>query len=154
MTVSNKVNLARLSYVIYEHPDREAFLKYAEDFGFEPAGTDDNGDVFLRGYGPDPFIYVARQGPPGGEKKFYGAGFAARTEQDFDRACRLEGAEVKDVSGRPGDGKMVCVTDVNGFKIQITYGYEPRSVPDKGLSNVYEGSPNANGTINKSRKGE
>jgi hypothetical protein len=154
MTVSDKVNLARLAYVVYEHPNREKFLQFAQDFGFESAGNSNEGDVLLRGYGPDPYIYVVRQAPDGQAKKFYGSGFLARTEQDFQRACQLDGAQVKDITALPGGGRMVSIPDVNGFEMQIVYGQEERPVPDKGVSNIYEGQPNVNGAINKSRKGE
>ena len=154
MTVSNKVNLDRLSYVIYEHPDRDKFLHFSKDFGFESAGTSEDENVLLRGYGPDPYIYIARQAPESQEKKFCGSGFRARTAQDFERACKIEGARVKDISSRPGGGKMVSLSDVNGFEIQIVHGQEERATPQKGVSNVFGGNPNVNGAINKFRKGE
>ncbi|SPO04333.1 related to 2,3-dihydroxybiphenyl-1,2-dioxygenase [Cephalotrichum gorgonifer] len=154
MTVSEKVNLRRLSYVIYEHPDLSNFLKFCDDFGFEPVGYSDNdGSHFLRGYGPDPYLYIAQQAPEGQGKRFCGAGFTARTEGDFERACNLEGAQLKDISHRPGGGKMVSVPDVNGYEIQIVYGQEERVVPEKGLSSVFDGRPNVNGAITKVRKG-
>jgi len=157
MAVSEKINLDRLSYVIYEHPDRAKFLAFATDFGFERADAssqnDEADEVFLRGYGVDPYIYVARQAPDGGPKKFHGCGFRARSEADFERACRVEGAEIRDVSKRPGGGRLVSIPDVNGFEMQIVYGQEKRSVPDKGISNVFDGKPNVNGALEKPRKG-
>lgn len=38
MTVPHKINLARLSYVVYEHPDSSKFLEFSREFGFEVAG--------------------------------------------------------------------------------------------------------------------
>ena len=154
MTVSNKVHLDRLSYVIYEHPDISVFLSFADDFGFEVADKSEEGNVFLRGYGADPYIYIARQAPSGQQKRFCGSGFRAKTESDFERACNLEGAQVIDISNRPGGGKMVSLPDVNGFELQIVFGQEERIVPSKGVSNVYDGRPNVNGAVNKVRKGE
>lgn len=154
MTVSTKVHLDRLSYVIYEHPDISAFLSFADDFGFEVAGKSEEGDIYLRGYGADPYIYIARQAPSGQDKKFCGSGFRAQTASDFERACQLEGAQVSDLSTRPGGGKMVSLSDVNGFELQIVFGQEERNVPSKGISNVYDGSPNVNGAVNKVRKGK
>ncbi|KAF2102971.1 glyoxalase family protein [Rhizodiscina lignyota] len=153
MAGPNKINLQRLSYVIYEHPDMESFERFAEDFGFESVGKAGGRDVFFRGYGPDPFVYVARLSPNGSPKRFYGAGFVARTAQDFDRACQMQGAEVKDVSHRPGSGKMVSVPDPNGFVIEIVYGQEEKIVPRQGISVVEGGRPIVNGAVQKSRKG-
>jgi len=155
MDVSGKVNLGRISYVIYEHPDVSKFLEFSKDFGFEPAGrSDDDATLFFQGYGPDPFVYVARQAPEGHGKRFCGAGFTARTEEDFERACKLEGAQLRDVPQRPGGGKMVSIPDVNGYEVQVVYGQTDRVVPKKGLSNVFDGRPNVNGAITKVRKGK
>ena len=154
MTV-DKVNLSRLSYVVYEHPDLPKFLEFSKDFGFESAGTaDDERTVFLRGYGPDPFVYVARQAPAGQGRRFCGSGFTARTEEDFERACKMEGAQLGDTSQRPGRGRLVSVPDVNGNPIEIVYGQKERHVPEKGLSRVFHGQPNVNGSITKPRRGE
>ncbi|KAI2782550.1 glyoxalase family protein [Daldinia loculata] len=154
MAASEKVNFSRISYVIYEHPDLTKFLAFADDFGFESTGvTDEDGNLFLRGYGPDPYVYIARQTPAGQAKRFLGAGFIAQTKEDFERACKLENAQLKDISKRPGGGKMVSVPDVNGFEIQVVYDQKDRVVPDRGLSNVVSGQPNVNGAITKVRKG-
>lgn len=154
MTGPDKVNLSRLSYVIYEHSDLATFEKFSEDFGFESAGKSDDGDVFFRGYGLDPYIYVARQAPPGEGKKFHGAGFIAQSSEDFDRACELEGAQVSLDYQCPGGGKVVSVPDPNGYTIQVVYGQEDQSAPRQGISNVHDGQPNVNGAINKGRRGK
>lgn len=155
MIVPNKVNLGRLSYVIYEHPDLPEFLEFSRDFGFEVTDKPaDDGTVYLRGYGTDPFVYIARQAPAGQGKRFYSAGFTARTHDDFERACRLDGARVGDASQRPGGGQMVEIPDVNGYAIQVVYGQENREIPNKGLSRVHDGRPNVNGAITKVRRGE
>lgn len=154
MPSSGKVNFSRLSYVVYEHPDLAAFEKYAADFGFEVSERSSDGDLFLRGYGRDPYIYIARQTPNGQPRKFCGAGFVARTSQDFDRACKMDGAQIVDISGRPGGGKMVRVADPNGFPVEILFGQEERSqVPHHGISNVVDGHPNVNTAMTKPRKG-
>lgn len=152
----DKVQLERLSYVIYEHPDTAKFLTFADDFGFEVAGTPtkDNSEFFLRGYGADPYLYIGRQAPEGQGKRFIGAGFRARTSADFDKAAKLDGAEVTDLAGRrPGGGKMVTLKDVNGFDMQIVFYQEERQVPPKGISNVTGGNPHSNGAVNKERLG-
>ena len=154
MTYPDKVSLGRLAYVIYEHPELDQFLKFASDFGFELAGRSNDGEIFLRGYGPDPYAYIARQSPADKGKSFCGSGFTALTEMDFKRACGLDGAQVRDISQWPGGGRMVSVVDVNGYEMQIVYGQEKREVPQIGVSNVHHGQPNVNGAVNKARKGK
>ncbi|KAL1887192.1 hypothetical protein Sste5346_010367 [Sporothrix stenoceras] len=154
---ADKVHLERLSYVIYEHPDPNAFLLFADDFGFELAGSSmkDNSEFFLRGYGVDPYLYIGRQAPSGEGKRFIGAGFRARTSEDFDKATKLDGAQVTDLSGmRPGAGKLVTLKDVNGYDMQIVFDQEERPHPARGVSNVTGGNPNSNGAVAKDRLGE
>lgn len=156
-TRTDKVQLERLSYVIYEHPDAKRFLTFADDFGFELAETPtkDNSDFFLRGYGVDPYLYIGRQAPAGQGKRFIGAGFRARTSAAFDKAAKLDGAQVTDLSqSRPGGGKIVTLKDVNGFDMEIVFGQEERPVPVKGVSNVTDGNPNSNGAVGKDRLGK
>ncbi|CRG82904.1 Periodic tryptophan protein 2 homolog [Talaromyces islandicus] len=152
MASFDKIILKRLSYVIYEHPDISRFDQFAKDFGFELSWTSPKGDIFYRGYGIDPFCYIARQAPEGQGKKFHGAGFIAKSAQDFQQACELPGAAVAHVTGRPGSGKMVSVTDPNGYIIEVVYGQEDRPIPTKAISNLYDGLPNTNGAIEKKRK--
>ncbi|KAH8702211.1 glyoxalase family protein [Talaromyces proteolyticus] len=153
MAILDKIILKRLSYVIYEHPDISRFDQFAKDFGFELSWTSPNNDIFYRGYGIDPFCYIARQAPEGQGKKFHGVGFIAKSAQDFQQACELPGAEVVNVTGRPGGGKMASVTDPNGYIIEVIYGQEDRPIPTKAISNVHDGLPNTNGAIEKKRKG-
>ncbi|KAL6808176.1 glyoxalase family protein [Trichoderma sp. SZMC 28015] len=152
MAIGSKISLQRLSYVIYEHPDVVKFLTFAEDFGFELAAKSENGEVFFRGYGPDPFLYVARPAS-GSAPNFHGAGFVARSGIDFQKACNFPGAQLVDVSHRPGGGKMVRITDPNGYVVEIVQGQEERFVPQEGISVVAGGRPQVNGAVQKTRKG-
>ena len=153
MAVSKKINLSRLSYVTYSHPDLKKFLQFADDFGFQSAGQSDDGAVYLRGYGIDPYLYIAHQSQPGEPKTFHGAGFVAKTEADFNRACQMEGAQLVDISHRPGGGKMVRIMDPNGYPLEVVHGQTEREIVDKGITNVIGGQPNVNTAVTKPRQG-
>ena len=153
MPNNSQIRLTRLSYVTYEHPSIDKFRAFAHDFGFIEAGKNDkDGSVFYRGYGQDPYLYVARPAPSGARKRFIGAGFAAESENDLVKASKLESAETMDLSDRPGGGKCVVIHDPNGFEMVVLWGQETRSPPIKGVSALV-GEPPVNGAINKSRKG-
>ncbi|KAK4502776.1 hypothetical protein PRZ48_006202 [Zasmidium cellare] len=152
---NNKITLTRLSHVIYQHPDIEKYKSFAKDFGLEVADTQpDKNLVFFRGYGLDQYVYIATQAPAGEGKKFIGAGFTARSREDFDRATRLPGAEVIDISAWPGAGSLVKIRDPNGYEVRILHGQEEQALPKKGISVVDGGRPTLNGAIDKHRKGE
>lgn len=153
MANSTKVNFCRLSYVVYEHPDLPLFETFAHDFGFEVAGRSNSGDLFLRGYGRDPYVYIARQAPASKQKAFCGAGFVARTEEDFTRAGQMEGAQKLDISGRPGGGKAVRILDPNGFAVEIVFGQKERMPVTRGISSIISGRGCVNGAVEKMRKG-
>jgi len=153
MVSATPIKLARLSYVIYEHPSLDDFRKFAVDFGFEEAGIDEKDNtVFYHGYGVDPFVYVAKQSPTGTPKRFIGAGFAAESEEDYKRATKLDGATRVDTKQRPGGGQCVCITDPNGYSMLVEWGQEERKLPEHGISSLV-GRPAMNGTIDKTRKG-
>jgi hypothetical protein len=153
MANSSKIRLTRLSYVIYEHPSIEKFRAFAQDFGFVEAGTNEkDGSIYYRGYGQDQYLYIARPAPSGARKRFIGAGFAAESEDDLVKASKLDGAEVVDLTDRPGGGKCVVVHDPNSFEMVILWGQRTRTPPSKGVSALI-GEPPVNGAINKTRKG-
>lgn len=152
MAYNDKIALTRLSHVVYQHEDLNKFKAFAKDFGLEEADTQpDENLVFFRGYGLDQYVYIAAQAPAGESKKFVGAGFVARSREDFARACRLPGAEVVAL---PGKGSLVKIRDPNGYEMRILYGQQGQSLPTKGISVVHGGRPTLNGAIDKHRKGK
>ena len=151
MAPNARVKLARLGYVIYEHPDIGKFRLFASDFGLEET-KDLDGNIFFRGYGKDQYVYVARQAPEGSEKRFIGAGFCACSKDDFERACQLEAATIIDASQRPGGGQLVSIRDPNGYEMQVYWGQEEQVIPSDGISACVGEHP-TNGAINKQRKG-
>lgn len=153
MKNNSGVRLTRLSYVIYEHPSIDDFRKFADHFGFVETGSNDkDGSIYYRGYGEDPYVYIARPAPNGGRKRFIGAGFTAESEDDFEKASRIEGAQKVDISDRPGGGQSVVLRDPNGFEMVVVWGQEQRTPPAQGISALV-GQPPVNGAINKTRKG-
>jgi hypothetical protein len=153
MATDSRIQLTRLSYVIYEHPSIDTFRKFATDFGFVEAGTNTkDGSIYYRGYGEDPYLYIARPAQGNGRKRFIGAGFAAKAADDFEKASKLEGAEMADMNDRPGGGKSVVLHDPNGFEMVVVWDQQPRTPPSHGVSSLV-GQPTVNGAIDKRRKG-
>ena len=153
MATDSRIRLSRLSHVIYEHPSTDEFRKFAKDFGFVEAGTSKADDVtYYRGYGEDPYLYIVRPTQEPGKKRFVGAGFAAESADDFAKASQIEGAEIVDLSDRPGGGQCVVLRDPNGFDMVVLWGQEARTIPERGVSSLV-GQPDMNGALQKRRKG-
>lgn len=117
-----KIKLVRIAHVYYTHADLEVAKRFLLDFGFTVA--DDRGDtVYFKGYGPDPFVYVAQKGPA---NEFGGAGFVVESLEDLELASKtLPKATAVLDSDAPGGGKRVTFRDpTDDFPFHLVYGQE------------------------------
>jgi hypothetical protein len=119
----SKVQLSRLAHAHYQHTDIEKFGKFAKDFGFVEV-RDDGDTIYYRGYGIDPYVYVAHRGAPA----FLGPAFVAGSEEEFEKALKIPGASLKDLRGAPGGGKMITFSRPNGTFFHVVHGQEERVI--------------------------
>ena len=122
----SKVQLVRLSHVYFEHHDLSKFGKFAQDFGLVEAHRSGN-TIYFRGYGKDPYVYVATKTKEG-RGKFGGAAFVAASQEEFDKAANIPGGVMKDLNGAPGGGKMITFQRPNDTFMHVVYGQEERMV--------------------------
>ncbi|KAI0203038.1 hypothetical protein F4808DRAFT_50408 [Astrocystis sublimbata] len=111
---ASKPQLARVSHVYFEHPDLEVFGQFAEHWGFVEAKRE-QGKIWFRGYGVNPYVYVASKSRDG-NPRFGGVAFVAKSEEDFHKATLLPGGILENLADSPGGGKM------------ITCKYHPRRI--------------------------
>jgi len=112
--------------MFYQHPDLPSITKFLLDFGMTIVKKTSD-EVWFGGYGPDHYVYCARQGP----KQFLGGTFEVESYEDLEKASRLEGASgITTLDRAPGGGEIVTLHDPEGFPINLIWGME--SVPDKG----------------------
>ncbi|OAP63470.1 hypothetical protein AYL99_02697 [Fonsecaea erecta] len=123
----SKVQLVRLGHVYFEHPDLNKFAKFSKDFGFVEEKRDGNNTIYFRGYGRDPYVYVASKSNSG-RAKFMGPAFVARDRKEFEKAAKLPGATVKTLDGAPGGGQQVTIARPNGTFMHVVYGQQEREV--------------------------
>lgn len=144
-----KIHLERISHVYFEHPDLDDFDRFAVDFGLVEAWRSDD-IVLYRGYSKDPYCYVARKAPAG-IPAFGGAAWIAQTQEDFDKAAAMEGAEVSDLASYPGGGRRVTLKTPSGFLFHVLSGQDEipacKSVPPV----VVDSLGPFNGSISKYR---
>jgi hypothetical protein len=115
-----KVQLARIAHVIQKHPDLRRWEEFAKDFGFVEAGRQ-GGTAYYRGFGKDPYCVVACASESG-KKEFGGAAFVTKSKADFEKAKKIPGATLVDISSAPGGGQMVSIpTPTNNF-IHVIWG--------------------------------
>lgn len=150
------VRVLRLGHVHYQHPDLEKALTFLEDFGMITVRRD--GDiVYLRGYGVQPYIYLASQSPDQ-KRHFCGTTWVVASMEDLKAAAALPTADkegIKDNLG-PGGGKKVTVVDPLGFAVHFIFGQTLRNdaAPDEHVLRLEKTAPTSNLALEKPRKGD
>jgi hypothetical protein len=147
-----KVQLSRIAHVYQKHPDLNKWEQFAQDFGFVEAAR--QGDtVYYRGFGRDPYCVVASTSEHG-RKEFGGTAFVAKSEEDFEKAKKVAGAKLVDISHAPGGGQMVSVpTPTNNF-IHVIWGQQERDSPRSPPSTIKVTNEEFNTSLGKARQGE
>lgn len=149
----SKIQLARLGHVYFEHANLKKFETFAADFGFIEEKRIGN-TIYYRGYGKDPYVYVASQSKTR-YSNFLGAAFVAKDKENFEKATKLEGAIVKDLVHAPGGGRLVTLPRSNGTFMHVVYGQEEREIDptEETPSKIVESHGTFNEPFKKGRLG-
>lgn len=127
--MAGKILIDRLAHCRYGHPDIELAKRFFLDFGLVTAEETDN-RIWMRGFGKDPFVYVAEK-THDGKRRFLGGGWIVQSLAELDKATELPGATpIRDYEG-PGGGKYVIMTDIMGEEITLIYGQTDREPSDQ-----------------------
>jgi len=122
----SKVQLSKLSHAYFEHPDLNEFSRFAKDFGLiEAKRTKDT--IYFRGYGKEQYVYVAMKSRDK-KPKFKGACFVALNREEFDKAAKIEGAQVRVLTDAPGGGEMITIPRLGDTYMHIIYGQKGREI--------------------------
>lgn len=147
---TKQVRVVKLAHVVYQHPDLEKALSFLFDFGFIEESRTAN-RVYLRGYGAQPYIYVAEQSPDN-KRHFMGAYWVVNSAEDLKTAAAHSSASPVEESDAPGGGKIVTLKDPNGFNVGFVYGQKLRD--SEGPAAPLEKTPTTpNTSLEKPRKG-
>jgi hypothetical protein len=145
-----KIQVLRLAFVYYQHPDLKKALTFLKDFGFVEAQTSTN-KVFLRGFGVDPYLYVAEQSPDS-ERHFLGGFWTVSSQEDLKKAAAQPGASAIFNLDGPGAGQAVTLRDPNNFIVGFVFGQEERE--SDGSRHLEQGVKERNSTAQRLRKGD
>lgn len=129
----DRVQLVRIAYVEYGHPNLDEAEAFAKDFGLIPTNSKSNSpDVptkYFRGYGELPLSWVAVQTE---EPQFLGVTFEVQTMADLEKAARIPGASaIENVDHQPGGGFRVTIQGPDGIPFHLICGQTlvPRQEP-------------------------
>ena len=138
------VKVRGLAWLEWEKRDLDRSRRFSLDFGFDVhARTADA--LYLRGALAGTPCVVVRKGA---RSRFVAAAFQAAESADLDRLARATGGSVEDAAGE-GGGRMVRLTDPNGFPVKVVHGVEeisaqPTQAPSRW--NVGPERPRTNAT--------
>lgn len=118
-----RIRLLKTAFVIYYHADLTKARKFLLDFGLEIAQETEGQEIFFKGYGTEPFVYIARKSHSG-TSEFGGAAYEVESYRELERATQIPGAtqEIINLDGFPGGGRMVTLTDPVGHRVHLVHG--------------------------------
>lgn len=148
----DKVQLSRIAHLYVEHADLESFTKFAKDFGFVEAARKGQ-TIYYRGYGRDPYVYVASQSSTR-RSRFLGAAFVAKDEENFEKAAAIPGTTRKTLDDAPGGGDMVTFARPNGTFFYVVYGQTEREIENSPPTATHKSQGPFNTPFEKPRKGQ
>ena len=125
-TDNQRVQILKTAFVTYSHADLPKARQFLLDFGLK-IQEERPGQVFFRGFGSEPFVYIAKQAE--GDSSFDGGAFEVESRAELERAAGKSGATSIYSLDAPGGGEAVTLTDPAGYKCHLVYGQQPR-VPD------------------------
>ena len=147
----DKVQLVRPAHVYFEHPDLEEFVEFARDFGLVEAARR-GGTIYFRGYGKDPYVYVATESKDG-QPKFNGPAFVAANQEEFEKTLKIPGAIPSSLENTPGGGRMATFERSDNTKFHVVYGQAEEDARGAPLSATHEEQGPFNGPFQKPRLG-
>ncbi|CAM5999622.1 unnamed protein product [Sphagnum balticum] len=118
----SRIKLLRHAHVHYFHPDLKEADKFLADFGLISVERSET-KIYYRGYGSDPFCYIAEQSPSG-KKSFGGGAFIVDSRAELVKASKLPRASSIQKCDEPGGGECVILKDPNDMIVKLVYGQE------------------------------
>lgn len=113
-----------VKYVVYGVSDLARTKAFMEDFGLTAVDAP-NSELYLRGASAHPYLYTARQSD---EPALQAIGMQLASEEDLQRAAKIEGASRIRALDRPGGGSCVDVTMPGGLRLELVHGV--KDVPE------------------------
>ncbi|OAP57297.1 hypothetical protein AYL99_08035 [Fonsecaea erecta] len=122
-----RVRLVKTAFVTYYHRDVHKASKFLLDFGFEVAEQRGDEVIFFKGYGPDPYCYVARRAGEWEEPRFGGAAYLVESAAELEKASRnIPGASAISKLDAPGGGGIITLTDPVGHLVHLVHGIQEK----------------------------
>ena len=140
------VKASELLFAHFERPDLDQAERYLLDFGLVRAARTQN-ELFMRGSGPQPYIYRVTLGP---SARPLGIGLSVSKAEDLATLARVFQCAVQKADG-PGGGSVVRLRDPEGFTVELLHGFTP-SEPLPVRSQILHNAPNHTVRVNDAQR--
>ena len=113
------IKVADIAWARLRSPDVDRQEEFLLDFGMVRADRT-NKALYMRGTDPTHHLHITEPGEPA----FIGHAYYAASEEDLNKATRVDGASGIEEIDEPGGGKRVRLKDPEGFQVEIVWGME------------------------------
>ena len=113
------IKVTDVAYGRIRSPDLDRQEEFLTNFGMVRVERTKTA-LYMRGSDPEHHIHITELGEPG----FIALAFNVDSEEELERAARIDGASPVEEMDEPGDGKRVRLTEPNGYTIEIVHGME------------------------------
>ena len=113
------IKVTDVAYGRIRSPDLDRQEEFLTNFGMVRAERTKTA-LYMRGSDPEHHIHITELGEPG----FIALAFNVDSEEELERAARIDGASPVEEMDEPGGGKRVRLTEPNGYAIEIVHGME------------------------------
>ncbi|OOQ89749.1 oxidoreductase [Penicillium brasilianum] len=150
----SRIQLLKTAFVVYNHENLDKAKAFFLDFGFDVAFEKPGEEIYFKGYGSEPYIYVARKAKT---SSFGGAGYVVDSLADFEKALKVPGASaVIQLEPNAGGGQQITLTDPFGHKVHLIWGWQekrPEAMKLEKLVVNYEDEKPRKGRFQRFRPG-
>lgn len=113
------IRIEDIAHVRFAAPDLAAMRGFLEDFGMDC--FEQGGRLYARGTDGRGFVHTTEPGEP----RFVALGLRAESLEDLAALAKAEGVAIEPLDA-PGGGKVVRLTDPDGFLIEVVAGQTQR----------------------------
>lgn len=126
------IKVTDVAYGRIRSPDLDKQEEFLTNFGMVRADRTKTA-LYMRGTDPEHHVHVTELGEPG----FVSLAFNVESEEELEKATRIDGASAVEEMDEPGGGKRVRLTEPNGYTIEVIHGLgtlEPIEIPRFALN--------------------
>jgi hypothetical protein len=120
----SRIQLLKTAFVVYNHENLDKAKEFLLDFGLDVAFEKPGEEIYFKGYGSEPYVYVACKAE---KSSFGGAAYVVDSLAEFEKALKIPGASaVTQLEPRAGGGQQITLTDPLGHNVHLIWGWQEK----------------------------